>query len=596
MPKKFLDYDGLVKVLQELQNYPDNTILSAVITAIQEALEEKANASDVPSALSDLIDDVGYVTNTALTNANYQNAEQVQSAITTAIGDINSFEVQIVQSLPMTGEDHTIYFVPQTNNSSIYDEYMYLNENWELIGNTTPDIVINLATQEENGLMSSVDKKILDNLNPNISVTISDLYTSETHVINAKQENMVNLEIIESPHISEQIRTSNLLDVNSFTPGFYIGSNGTLASNTNDHVGDFIPVSPGDNIYYTGIIGPTNSGSINRRLHVYDATQKWIKQLNFASNLKVGQSWSTNGVIPSNGAYVRVSWGVEDTNVMISVGAPDKYWPYYITPFSTISSASFQLSPDDTYTNATTYTVTVPAAAGNLYGFKYNPIAGKLYATAGHITSYNGETLPATGWYSDRDTYVEGTTPSIGAEVIYQLEDEDIVEYDITPQTIPMFFHANYIKTDTGVIVSFSYYAETFGVSHITISNGATVGNTDILESDVQGWKHAAESIDAKADLNSPTFTGTATAPTLGIAANSDRIATAAFVQSLLGSIISQLQVSNKATKNYEVGDYFIHNGILYKVTAAISQNGIITPGTNVEATNVMAEIVSLLS
>lgn len=122
--------------------------------------------------------------------------------------------------------------------------------------------------------MSSVDKKILDNLNPNISVTISDLYTSETHVINAKQENMVNLEIIESPHISEQIRTSNLLDVNSFTPGFYIGSNGTLASNTNDHVGDFIPVSPGDNIYYTGIIGPTNSGSINRRLHVYDATQK----------------------------------------------------------------------------------------------------------------------------------------------------------------------------------------------------------------------------------------------------------------------------------------------------------------------------------
>lgn len=129
MPKKFLDYDGLVKVLQELQNYPDNTILSAVITAIQEALEEKANASDVPSALSDLIDDVGYVTNTALTNANYQNAEQVQSAITTAIGDINSFEVQIVQSLPMTGEDHTIYFVPQTNNSSIYDEYMYLNEN-----------------------------------------------------------------------------------------------------------------------------------------------------------------------------------------------------------------------------------------------------------------------------------------------------------------------------------------------------------------------------------------------------------------------------------------------------------------------------------
>jgi hypothetical protein len=50
-----------------------------------------------------------------------------------------------------------------------------------------------------------------------------------------------------------------------------------------------------------------------------------------------------------------------------------------------------------------------------------------------------------------------------------------------------MFFHANYLKTDTGVIVSFSYYAETFGVSHITISNGATMGETNILESDVIG-------------------------------------------------------------------------------------------------------------
>ena len=131
-----------------------------------------------------------------------------------------------------------------------------------------------LATATNDGLMSATDKQMLDNMNPNISVTISDIYASETHIINAKQENMVDLEIIESPHISQQIRTSNLLNVDNFTPGFYIGSNGTLSSNANDHVGDFIPVSPGDNIYYTGIIGPTNSSSINRRLHVYDATQK----------------------------------------------------------------------------------------------------------------------------------------------------------------------------------------------------------------------------------------------------------------------------------------------------------------------------------
>ena len=133
---------------------------------------------------------------------------------------------------------------------------------------------IPLATSTTNGLMSATDKQIMDNMNPNISITISDIYVPETHVINAKQEDMVDLEIIEQPHISEQIRTINLLDVNTFTPGFYIGSNGQLSNNANDRVGDFIPVSPGDDIYYTGVIGPTNSSSINRRLHVYDANQK----------------------------------------------------------------------------------------------------------------------------------------------------------------------------------------------------------------------------------------------------------------------------------------------------------------------------------
>ena len=455
---------------------------------------------------------------------------------------------------------------------------------------------IPLATSTTNGLMSATDKQIMDNMNPNISITISDIYASETHVINAKQEDMVDLEIIEQPHISEQIRTINLLDVNTFTPGFYIGSNGQLSSNTNDHVGDFIPVSPGDDIYYTGIIGPTNSGSINRRLHVYDANQKWIKQLSFAGSLKVGDHWSTHGVVPSNGAYVRVSWGVEDTNIMISIGAPAKYYSYYITPFTAITSASFQVSPDDTYEDADEYTVTVPAAAGDVYGFKYNPILGKLYVTSGHIASYNGETLPS-GWISDRDVYAEGTTPSTGAEVVYQLDDEDIEEYDITPIDIPMFYRINYIKIDNGVIANFTYYAETFAVSHLSVQNGATFGETEFFESDIQGWQHAAELIDTKADIRSPALIGSPTSTTPTLTTNSDRIATTAFVHNMADSIIAPVEASiTKASKNYSVGEYLICQGKLFKVTAAIAQNTAITVGTNVEQTTIMQEMVSLLS
>ncbi len=451
-----------------------------------------------------------------------------------------------------------------------------------------------LATQTTDGLMSANDKLILDNMNPNMTVALSNIYESEVHVINAKTEDMVDLEIIEQPHISEQIRTINLLDVNTFTPGFYIGSNGQLSSNTNDRVADFIPVSPGDDIYYTGIIGPTNSSSINRRLHVYNANKQWIKQLSFAGSLHVNDHWSTHGVVPSNGAYVRVSWGVEDTNIMITVGAPAKYYPYYITPFTSITSTSFQVSPDDTYEDADEYTVTVPAAAGDVYGFKYNPILGKLYVTSGYINSYNGETLPS-GWISDRDIYAEGTVPSTGAEVVYQLDDEDIEEYDITPVDIPMFYRVNYIKIDTGIIKSLTYYAETFGVSHITIQNAATFGNEEILEEDVTSWKHAGALIDTKADIDSPAFTGSPTAPTCSAGTNSTKLATTAFVQSKLNSTIAPVE-GTKASNNHQVGDYIIVSGQLYKVTSAITSGTTITAGTNVEATDVATELNLLRS
>ena len=64
---------------------------------------------------------------------------------------------------------------------------------------------------------------------------------------------------------------------------------------------------------------------------------------------------------------------------------------------------------------------------------------GVLTVTHGYIASYNGENLPST-WISDRDVYAEGTTPTIGAEVVYELA---------TPTTIQL--SATDISTLTGV-------------------------------------------------------------------------------------------------------------------------------------------------
>ena len=55
-----------------------------------------------------------------------------------------------------------------------------------------------------------------------------------------------------------------------------------------------------------------------------------------------------------------------------------------------------------------------------LHRGEFNPISGILKITHGYIESYAGETL-AGAWISDSDEYEEGTSPSTGAQVVYEL-------------------------------------------------------------------------------------------------------------------------------------------------------------------------------
>ena len=61
-----------------------------------------------------------------------------------ALSNITSFKVQIVESLPLSDiDEHTIYFLKRTKPSGemdFYYEYMYINNQWELIGSTKLDL------------------------------------------------------------------------------------------------------------------------------------------------------------------------------------------------------------------------------------------------------------------------------------------------------------------------------------------------------------------------------------------------------------------------------------------------------------------------
>lgn len=59
-----------------------------------------------------------------------------------------------------------------------------------------------LATTSSAGLMSALDKQTLDNLNPNIAITMDNMTVEQVNIINAKQEDLLNFEGIIEPQIS----------------------------------------------------------------------------------------------------------------------------------------------------------------------------------------------------------------------------------------------------------------------------------------------------------------------------------------------------------------------------------------------------------
>lgn len=84
----------------------------------------------------------GYTTMGAVESKGYQTAPQVTSAISTALADITGIEFAIVDDLPTVGSAGTIYLVLKatTATGNIYTEYIYVNNKFETLGDTTVDL------------------------------------------------------------------------------------------------------------------------------------------------------------------------------------------------------------------------------------------------------------------------------------------------------------------------------------------------------------------------------------------------------------------------------------------------------------------------
>lgn len=116
----------------------------------------------------------------------------------------------------------------------------------------------------------------------------------------------------------------------------------------------------------------------------------------------------------------------------------------------------FQLELGSTATSYEPYNgVNVLVDLGRtVYGGTLNPLTGVLTAYP-YYASYNGETLTGE-WISDRDKYVAGTTPTIGAQVVDMSGTG--TEIQLTPHQIRTLYGNNTIFANTGN-TSLEYWA-----------------------------------------------------------------------------------------------------------------------------------------
>ena len=132
-------------------------------------------------------------------------------------------------------------------------------------------------------------------------------------------------------------------------------------------------------------------------------------------------------------------------------GASSGFVVYANMSSATIEVKDFQIETGSTVTSYEPYqgnTYNIPLGR-TVYGGTLDVTTGELVVDKAMIESYNGETLPSE-WISDRDVYAAGTTPTTGAQVVYELTTPQT--YTLTPQQVTLLKGINNVFADAGTV------------------------------------------------------------------------------------------------------------------------------------------------
>lgn len=131
---------------------------------------------NIPNAIKESI--IDNLDSTATDKALSANQDNI---LKTMIGNLANLRIEVVTELPSTGEVNVIYLVKKVGkNPDVHDEYIYVENTWEKIGNTEVDLS-NYYTKEQVYSKSEVYTKTeVDNIKNDIESNIPTIPNVET--------------------------------------------------------------------------------------------------------------------------------------------------------------------------------------------------------------------------------------------------------------------------------------------------------------------------------------------------------------------------------------------------------------------------------
>lgn len=150
-----IDYDDS-EIKQEINNL--DIEVEGLTENINEIVRTKADKTELPKKVSELENDKNFIDNLVNDLKNYylKTETYTKEEVDTKISQIETIKLRKVDVLPETGEPNTIYLVPKetTKEQNIFEEYIYVDNKWEMIGTTEIDLS-NYPTFDEMNLAIS---------------------------------------------------------------------------------------------------------------------------------------------------------------------------------------------------------------------------------------------------------------------------------------------------------------------------------------------------------------------------------------------------------------------------------------------------------